>query len=135
MRCRTGAAEASADGHGLSPEPNPSLASPDVALAGGCQEPGSLRIEAEERNNVARTTILHACSTALAERTEPDFWLHPLRVLCGLCGYVYIGSRDAVPQAIHTAVVNVAVPAAPRGKRMPLAMGRLVPLAASFTRC
>jgi len=25
-------------------------------------------------------------------RVRPDSWLHPLCVLCGLCGYVYIGS-------------------------------------------
>jgi hypothetical protein len=56
--------------HRLSPEPNPTLASPRAAFAGGCQELGGLRTEAAERNNVAKTTILHACSTEMAEGTE-----------------------------------------------------------------
>ena len=53
----------SADGHGLSPESNPNPASPGAAFANGCQKPADLRTEAAERNNVAKTTILHACST------------------------------------------------------------------------
>ena len=53
-------------------EPNPSLASPGAAFAGGCQELGGLRTEAAERNNVAKTTILHACSTENRRvRSEP----------------------------------------------------------------
>jgi hypothetical protein len=32
-------------------------------ISGVCQEPGGLRTEAAERNNVAKATILHACST------------------------------------------------------------------------
>ena len=56
-----------ADGHRLSSDPNPSIASPGVALDDGLQDPDGLRTEAAERNNVAKTTILHACST---EHTE-----------------------------------------------------------------
>ena len=52
-----------ADGHRLSSDPNPSIASPGVALDDGLQDPDGLRTEAAERNNVAKTTILHACST------------------------------------------------------------------------
>jgi hypothetical protein len=52
-----------ADGHRLSPEPNPILASSRAAPTGGCQELGDLRTEAAERNIVAKTTLLHACST------------------------------------------------------------------------
>ena len=51
------------DEHRLSPDPNPSLASPGVALDDGLQDPDGLRTEAAERNNVAKTMILHACST------------------------------------------------------------------------
>ena len=34
-----------------------------AAFTGGCPEPGDLMTKAAERNNVAKTTILHACST------------------------------------------------------------------------
>ena len=53
--------------HRLSPEPNSILASPRAAFAGGCQELGDLRTEAAKRNNVAKATILHACSTETEE--------------------------------------------------------------------
>ncbi|MCX6843144.1 MAG: hypothetical protein NTX53_12770 [candidate division WOR-3 bacterium] len=46
----------------LSPDPSPSIASPRVALDDGLQDPDGLRTEAAERNNVAKTTILHDCS-------------------------------------------------------------------------
>ena len=58
-----------ADGHGLSPDPNPSIASPGVALDDGLQDPDGPRTEAAKRNNVAKTTILHACSTETTEGT------------------------------------------------------------------
>jgi len=58
-----------ADGHGLSPDPNPSIASPGVALDDGLQDPDGPRTEAAKRNNVAKTTILHACSTEFTEGT------------------------------------------------------------------
>ena len=60
-----------ADGDRLSPEsrtasplaePDPILGSPRASFTGGCQELGDLGTEAAERNNVAKTTILHACS-------------------------------------------------------------------------
>ena len=56
-------------------EPDRVLASPQAAFAGGCQEPGEIRAEAAESNNVAKTTILYACSIEFTEvrcRT-PDF--------------------------------------------------------------
>ena len=56
-----------ADGRRLSPDPNPSTASPGVALDDGLQNPDGSRTEAAERNIVAETTILHACSTENAE--------------------------------------------------------------------
>jgi len=59
-----------ADGHRLSPVPNSDIASPEVALDDGLQDPDCLRKEAAERNNVAKTTILYACSTEIEERTE-----------------------------------------------------------------
>ena len=62
MHCRTGAAEANADGHRLSPESNPILASTQTAFACGCQELGGPRTKAAEGNSVAEATILHACS-------------------------------------------------------------------------
>jgi len=49
----------------LSPDPNPSIASPGVALDDGLQDPDGLKTEAAESNNVAKTTILHACGTEI----------------------------------------------------------------------
>jgi hypothetical protein len=37
-----------------------------TASAGGCQKLGDLRTEAAERNNVAKTTILHACRLTMS---------------------------------------------------------------------
>ncbi|MCX6843152.1 MAG: hypothetical protein NTX53_12810 [candidate division WOR-3 bacterium] len=54
-----------------SPDPSPSIASPRVALDDGLQDPDGLRTEAAERNNVAKTTILHACSTESPENHQP----------------------------------------------------------------
>jgi len=59
-----------ADGHRLNPDPNSSIASPEEALDDGLQDPDGLRTEAAERNNVAKTTILYACSTEHTEMTE-----------------------------------------------------------------
>ncbi|MCX6841947.1 MAG: hypothetical protein NTX53_06700, partial [candidate division WOR-3 bacterium] len=64
-----------ADEHRLSPDQSPSIASPRVALDDGLQDPDGLRTEAAERNNVAKTTILHACSTdyiARPRRPQPN---------------------------------------------------------------
>jgi len=61
-----------ADEHRLSPDLNPSIASPGVARDDGLQVPDGLKTEAAESNNVAKTTILHACGTELTERTDPD---------------------------------------------------------------
>jgi hypothetical protein len=71
--------------HRLSPEPNPILASPRAAFAGGCLELGDLRTEATKRNNVAKATILHACSTENTERVKPESGPDPQN-LCALCG-------------------------------------------------
>jgi hypothetical protein len=61
-----------ADGHRLSPESNPILVSTRTAFASGCQELGVPRTEVAERNIVAETTILHACSTGSRRvRSEP----------------------------------------------------------------
>ena len=70
-----------ADGHRLSPEPNPILASSRVALAGGCQELGDLRTEATERNIFAKTTLLHPCSTEATENAEFGEGRNSLRTL------------------------------------------------------
>ena len=51
------------DEHRLSPDPNPSLASPGVALDDGLHDPDGLRTEAAERNIVAKTMMLRPCST------------------------------------------------------------------------
>ena len=59
-----------ADEHRLSPDPNPSIASPELALDDGLQDPDGLRTEAAESNNVAKTTILHACGTEVTEGTD-----------------------------------------------------------------
>ncbi|MCX6844212.1 MAG: hypothetical protein NTX53_18280, partial [candidate division WOR-3 bacterium] len=50
--------------------PSPSIASPRVALDDGLQDPDGLRTEAAERNNVAKTTILHDCSTDSTDGSE-----------------------------------------------------------------
>jgi hypothetical protein len=71
-----------ADGHRLSPESDPILAPTRTAFPDGCQEPGGLRTEAAERNNVAETTALHACST---EQVKPGSRTDSQR-LCELCG-------------------------------------------------
>jgi hypothetical protein len=55
------------------PEPDPILVSSRAAFTGGCQELGDLRTEAAERNNVAKTTILHACRDRMNHR---DHWAH-----------------------------------------------------------
>jgi len=72
--------------HRLSPEPNPILASPRAAFAGGCQKLGDLRTEGAKRNNVAKATILHACSTESTERAKVGIPLRTLQILCVLCG-------------------------------------------------
>jgi hypothetical protein len=46
-----------ADRHRLSPDPNPGIASPGVALDDGLQDPDGFRTEAAERNNVAKAMI------------------------------------------------------------------------------
>ena len=74
--------------HRLSPEPNPILASPRAALAGGCQELGDLRTEAAKRNNVAKATILHACSTEWVKVGFPSVLSNSL---CAL--WFNVGSR------------------------------------------
>ncbi|MCX6841949.1 MAG: hypothetical protein NTX53_06710, partial [candidate division WOR-3 bacterium] len=53
-------------------DPSPSIASPRVALDDGLQDPDGLRTEAAERNNVAKTTILHACSTDSAAQAKSE---------------------------------------------------------------
>ena len=89
--------QTNADRHRLSPEsktasppagPNPILASSRAASTGGCQEPGDIRTKAAERYNVAKTTILHACSTEITEGTGPSFRIHLLCVLRGLRGWI-----------------------------------------------
>jgi hypothetical protein len=69
------------DGHRLSPDPNSRVAPPDVALDDGLQDPDGLRTEAAERSNVAKTMILHTCSTENLEGTE---WNADSTRLCGL---------------------------------------------------
>jgi hypothetical protein len=56
-----------ADGHRLSPDPNPSTGSPGVVLDDGLQDPDGFRTEVAKRNIFAKTTILHACSTEILE--------------------------------------------------------------------
>ena len=58
------------DEHRLSPDSNPSLASPGVALDDGLQDPDGLRTEAAERNIIAKTMMLRPCSTDCPERTR-----------------------------------------------------------------
>ena len=49
--------------HRLSPDPNPSIASPIVAPDDGLHDPDGLGTEAAERNIVAKTMMLRPCST------------------------------------------------------------------------
>jgi hypothetical protein len=66
MHCRTGAAAANADGPSARQTRKSKAKSQNTQ---SCCELGGLRTEAAERNNVAKTTILHACSTdALSDR-------------------------------------------------------------------
>jgi hypothetical protein len=66
----------------IEPVSNSNTASPGVALDDGLQDPDGLRTEAGKRNNVAKTTILYACSTENLEGTEREHRLHP--TLCSL---------------------------------------------------
>ena len=75
-----------ADGHRLSPDPYPSIASPGVALDDSLRDPEGLRTEAAERNIVAKTTILHACSTEHLEGAERITDFTRLCALFRLCG-------------------------------------------------
>jgi|GEM_PF-3831245 len=82
------------DGHRLSPDPNSSIASPGAVLDVGLQDPDGLRTEAAERNNVAKTMILHACSTESGEGR--DSAPYP-PILCVLCGSISgLGCRTAL---------------------------------------
>ena len=58
-----------ADKHRLNPDPNPDIALAGMALDDGLEDPDGLRTEAAERNNVAKETILHAC-TETTEGTD-----------------------------------------------------------------
>ncbi|MCX6842966.1 MAG: hypothetical protein NTX53_11865, partial [candidate division WOR-3 bacterium] len=105
-----------------SPDPSPSIASPRVALDDGLQDPDGLRTEAAERNNVAKTTILHDCSTVgVRERSSLD---------CGSKAAAFPGWADRVGKA-GAALPHSKALDAPRSGTVPRAsvMPRVVLLA------
>ena len=75
-----------ADGHRLSSDPNPSTASPVVALDDGLQDADGFRTEAAKRSIFTETTILYACSTEDLEGTERNTDFTRLCAFFRLCG-------------------------------------------------